>query len=330
MTILADYARLGSEVSSISKRGGKLEGHAKDPITCGLSMDELLGEGYFGRTDGHVLCFGAGGAGMAAALHLIDKKTAEDRPKQFTVVDISQSRLDHMRATVAKLQTDISFKYIKNSDPTANDAIMGKLPAGSVVINATGMGKDRPGSPVTDAGQFPLNGVAWEFNYRGELDFMHQALAQREARQLVVEDGWRYFLHGWTQVIAQVLDVEISAETLNHLGEIASFVRPQREGIQDTSSIEEEQKKAPQFLVQQELVSVGLAALDPVAKAYLIGGAESEATILRNRAAIERRALRPPRIGQCQFVKYRSESNQTYLEDADFSCTDWGFASFPC
>ena len=49
----------------------------------------------------------------------------------------------------------------------------------------------------------------------------------------------------------------------------------------------------PEFVVQQEIVAAGLAALDPIAKAYLIGGAESEATILRNRAAIERRALRP-------------------------------------
>ncbi len=49
----------------------------------------------------------------------------------------------------------------------------------------------------------------------------------------------------------------------------------------------------PDFVVQQEIVAAGLAALDPIAKDYLIGGAESEATILRNRAAIERRALRP-------------------------------------
>ena len=30
------------------------------------------------------------------------------------------------------------------------------------------------------------------------LFFMHQALAQREKRNLTVEDGWVYFLHGWT------------------------------------------------------------------------------------------------------------------------------------
>lgn len=57
--------------------------------------------------------------------------------------------------------------------------------------------------------------------------------------------------------------------------------------------LEDEEKSDREFVVQQELVEAGLAALDPVAKAYLIGGAESEATILRNRAAIERRALRP-------------------------------------
>ena len=47
------------------------------------------------------------------------------------------------------------------------------------------------------------------------------------------------------------------------------------------------------FVVQQEIIAAGLAALDPEAKDYLIGGAETEATIVRNRAAIERRSLRP-------------------------------------
>ena len=56
----------------------------------------------------------------------------------------------------------------------------GPLPPASLVINATGMGKDLPGSPITDRGLFPMRGIAWELNYRGELQFLHQALAQRE------------------------------------------------------------------------------------------------------------------------------------------------------
>jgi shikimate 5-dehydrogenase len=59
--------------------------------------------------------------------------------------------------------------------------------------------KDLPGSPITDQGLFPVNEIVWELNYRGELGFMYQARAQSETRKIRVEDGWLYFLHGWTQ-----------------------------------------------------------------------------------------------------------------------------------
>ena len=52
-------------------------------------------------------------------------------------------------------------------------------------------------------------------------------------------------------------------------------------------------ESAQSFVVLHELIEAGLAALDPVARDYLVGGAESEATILRNRVAIDRRAFRP-------------------------------------
>ena len=102
---------------------------------------------------------------------------------------------------------------------------MSRLPEYSIVINATGMGKDTPGSPITDEGIFPRNGIAWEFNYRGELDFMHQALAQVESRNLRVEDGWIYFLHGWSQVVAEVLQITLTEELFNKLNDAASSVR---------------------------------------------------------------------------------------------------------
>ena len=53
-----------------------------------------------------------------------------------------------------------------------------------MVVNATGLGKDAPGSPITDAARFPENGSAWEFNYRGDLVFLDQANAQKEALNL--------------------------------------------------------------------------------------------------------------------------------------------------
>jgi shikimate 5-dehydrogenase len=219
------YANVCAEISSISKRGTRLEGHAKDPITAGLSMDAIVGDDYFARTGGDVLCFGAGGSGLATLLHLINKPNKGDRPARFIAVNRSLGKLEHMRDMVAQYNTDIEIEYVQNVDPAVNDALMAALPERSIVINATGMGKDTPGSPVTDAGLFPRDGIAWEFNYRGELDFMHQALRQVESRNVRVEDGWVYFVHGWTQVIAQVLDVNIDAALFQELADVAASVR---------------------------------------------------------------------------------------------------------
>jgi hypothetical protein len=54
---------------------------------------------------------------------------------------------------------------------------------------------------------------------------MHQALRQAEALHLRVEDGWVYFLHGWTQVIAQVLHIELTDKLFARLAEVASITR---------------------------------------------------------------------------------------------------------
>jgi shikimate 5-dehydrogenase len=218
------YAEVTHEISSISKLDGRLEGHAKDPISAGLTLDAIIGPNYFGRTAGQVLIFGAGGSAVATLLHLMNKKDKGDRPDRVIVVNRSQPRLDHLHQMVETRETDIQVEYILNGDPKRNDAIMESLPPASVIINATGMGKDTPGSPITDAGLFPQNGVAWEFNYRGELDFMHQALRQIESRQVKVEDGWVYFLYGWTQVVAQVLHHPIEGELFQRLAQVAEIV----------------------------------------------------------------------------------------------------------
>jgi shikimate 5-dehydrogenase len=223
---LDSSARLTGEVSCISRRNGRLWGHAKDPLTSGLSLDAITGADYFGRTGGHVLCFGAGGSGKAISLHLIDKPNPADRPRRMIITNRSPERLSHLRAMVESLETDIAFETIQNADPARNDELMESLPEGSIVINATGMGKDTPGSPVTDAGLFPRHGIAWEINYRGELDFWHQAAAQRESRDVTAADGWLYFLHGWTQVIAEVLHIDLDEPTFDRLAALAVELRP--------------------------------------------------------------------------------------------------------
>ncbi len=219
------YAVTTAEISCISKVDGQLLGHAKDPITAGLSLEAIVDPGYFGKTSGHVLCLGAGGSAVATLLYLINKEDPSDRPEKFIAVNRSPGKLDHMREMVANYDTDIEVEYVHNSDPQVNDQIMASLPRHSIVINATGMGKDTPGSPITDQGIFPEKGIAWEFNYRGELDFMHQALRQVESRKLRVEDGWIYFLHGWSQVIAEALHIDLTPALFDELDKAASTVR---------------------------------------------------------------------------------------------------------
>ncbi|MEF9988058.1 MAG: shikimate dehydrogenase, partial [Christensenella sp.] len=116
----------------------------------------------------------------------------------------------------------VKCSYYLTPEPGQNDKVMEAMGEGSLIINATGLGKDRPGSPLTDAAQFPQNGLVWEINYRGDLLFMYQAEAQAKAKNLHVEDGWRYFIYGWTQVIAEVFDVKIEGAVLENLDKIAA------------------------------------------------------------------------------------------------------------
>jgi shikimate 5-dehydrogenase len=223
---LHDSAVLTGEISCISKRGEQLWGHAKDPLTSGLSLDAALGEGYFKTNRAQVLSFGAGGSGKAIALHLISNTDPGARPEKVIFVDRIQAKLDNLRVMAESIETDIEFHYIANNDPKINDEIMENLPDGSVVVNATGAGKDFPGSPVTNQGCFPRQGAVWEINYRGELDFWHQAMSQKDRRDLTIEDGWLYFLHGWTQVVAEVLHIDLDADTFNNLADAAKDLRP--------------------------------------------------------------------------------------------------------
>jgi shikimate 5-dehydrogenase len=203
------HARLMAETSCLSKRNGRLICHAKDPISAGLAIDGFLPAGHFARTGAEVFSMGAGGSTIALTWHLMQAARGADRPSRIVVSNRSQPRLDHIRAIHAAMAGDIAVDYILAPTAADNDAILAGLAPGSLVINATGLGKDAPGSPLTAAARFPTNAVVWELNYRGDLVFLDQAKAQEAARALQIEDGWTYFIHGWTQVIAEVFDLAI-------------------------------------------------------------------------------------------------------------------------
>lgn len=207
--VIDPHALLMHETSCLSKRGGKLVCHAKDPISSGLAIDGFLPAGHFAETGAEVLSMGAGGSTIAITWHLMQEKRGDDLPSRIVVTNRSRPRLEELKRIHEAMGARVKVDYVLADRPELNDAAMASLKPGSMVINATGLGKDAPGSPITDAGLFPERAIAWDLNYRGDLVFLDQARRQQARRGLRVEDGWTYFLHGWTQVIAEVFDIVI-------------------------------------------------------------------------------------------------------------------------
>lgn len=221
------YTQIIDEVSSISKRGHKLWGHAKDPISSGLSLEAIVDDGYWRRSGAHLLLLGAGGSSLALTLYLHYKQRDDgDVPSKIVVTNRSQTRLEEMKEVHHKIGLKIPVEYHLAPTTAGNDACVSALPPGSMVVNATGLGKDAPGSPLTDDVVFPENGLVWEFNYRGDLIFLDQANAQKPAKNLTIEDGWLYFIHGWTRVIAEVFhrDIPTRGPEFDQLSDIAANI----------------------------------------------------------------------------------------------------------
>ena len=194
-----DDAKLLGEVSCVVCRGGRLQGQAIDTLTGELSLRTLLrGETFTGEA----LIIGAGGAGLALAVVL----RRHHRPARVILTDVSSDRLREIGCVV-----DAERMAIRA--PSDHDRLIASLSPGCLTVNATGLGKDRPGSPVTQGVRFPPRAIAWDFNYRGDLKLLGYA------RQAGVEavDGWEYFLHGWSQIMARVLGFKVTPELFEQM-----------------------------------------------------------------------------------------------------------------
>jgi len=224
---LGPYAARLGEISCISKRGEKLVGKAMDPITSGLALDALVPETHW-RSGAEVLVMGAGGSSLALTVDLLERARAgRPHPERIVVSNRSPGRLDEMRQVHVDIKADTVVEYVLAPDAAENDQLCAGMPPGTLIVNATGLGKDRPGSPLSDRAVFPKRARVWDFNYRGDLRFLEQARLQMEDRELIVEDGWTYFIHGWTRVISEVFDVDIptSGPFFDRLSEVAAQVR---------------------------------------------------------------------------------------------------------
>lgn len=220
-TEIDTWGRLCREISCIVFRDGALLGWAKDPITSRQAYTSLLGEQPWRDAPSDVVCLGAGGAGLALTVAILGDQS---QPRQYVLVDRDPARLAIARAAVAQLPVTATVEYHLTDRAEANDLLVSAARPGSLIVNATGMGKDLVGSPVTENVDFPPGAVAWDINYRGELLFLDIAARQVAARELTVSDGWQYFLHGWSEVISEVFEVPVTDAVFAELKSIAEEI----------------------------------------------------------------------------------------------------------
>ena len=186
---LDGVARACGEVNAVRRTPEGLVGLARDPVSVGRVVDRIWPAG----SGDEVVCLGAGGTAVALGRHLL----VRPRPPSLVFADRRPEAVAHLRAA---LGPGVTMRV----GPGPWDQLVAGARPGALVVNATGMGKDTPGSPLAPAAAFPPEAVVWELNYRGDLPL----LAQARAQHVRVHDGWSLFCQGWAAALAAVLDLD--------------------------------------------------------------------------------------------------------------------------
>jgi shikimate 5-dehydrogenase len=223
------------EINAVAT-GATLAGYARDALSLGRILPALIRSTGAGTMhDLHVLCLGAGGAATALllALHLdtgpdqdagASPRPREDPPATVTFADVDPGALADLRSVADRAGIGMSrLSFLSVREPADNDALVAGLPSPALVINATGLGKDAPGSPVTDRARFGPATLAWDLNYRGDLTYLRQAAASGAD----TVDGWDYFVAGWAGGLTAIAETPFTADLLTGFALAAAPYHPQ-------------------------------------------------------------------------------------------------------
>jgi shikimate 5-dehydrogenase len=217
--------------------GSALAGYARDALSLARVLPGLVrSAGAATLRDLHVLCLGAGGAATALllALHLdtdcggdgaASPRARADQPARVAFTDVDPRALADLRSVADRAGIATSrLSFVRVREPDDSDALVAGLPSPALVINATGLGKDAAGSPLTDAAPFGQAALAWDLNYRGDLVFLRQAAAAGAATM----DGWDYFVAGWAGGLTAIAETPFTDDLLARFAQVAAPHRPAR------------------------------------------------------------------------------------------------------
>ncbi len=215
-----ENALLLGEVSCISKSKDKLFAFAKDPVASGMALNKFIADDHFLNTGAEVLILGAGGSALAITTYLLSGARHDGFPSRIIIANRSPERLDEARKIFSKYLKDANIVFEIVPEQVTTDKLLEQLTPFSIIINATGLGKDRQGSPLTEKAVFPENAYVWDFNYRGDLLFLRQAYLQQD-KHIHIEDGWIYFVHNWLICLEEVFNITITSDMYDACFELA-------------------------------------------------------------------------------------------------------------
>ncbi len=206
-----------SEIGVIFKRDGELCGGVSDVRSGGHILREILSVRQWIEGDGSAIVMGGGGAGLAAAWNLAVQGIGGSR--RVVLVEADPARLETVRNVTGSWPTRCPLSAVSSEKV---GGLLESAGRGCLVVNATGLGKDRPGSPLPAGILFPAESIIWEFNYRGSLDFWREANRQAAGSGLSVHDGFEYFASGWSVVMSRVAGCAWTPDVYSRFLQIAT------------------------------------------------------------------------------------------------------------
>ncbi|MGO1538821.1 MAG: hypothetical protein ACTHZ9_10660 [Leucobacter sp.] len=221
------------EINSLDTRDGRIAAYARDAQSLDIVLDTTGTEEP--RPERSMVCIGAGGSAIALMLAMgldIPATIAGGAPQRppagrrrghLTILGRREAALSEIADVRDRAAIDPDqVQLVLAPSPEAVAAVVTDCTPGTVVANATGLGKFEPGSPLPGPDAFPADVLAWDFNYRGPLTFLEQG---REAGA-ATEDGWDYFLAGWAAGLTAVSGVELTPELFERFREVSGEFRP--------------------------------------------------------------------------------------------------------
>ena len=208
-SIDADADSLG-EIGAIATFGGKMVGFSPDMPALACILPEIFDNSNWQHGSREVVILGAGGAGRAVAL--ASAQCVASVVSRITLTELVDAVSAEAARRLKMLFRNQRSLKLTIRDVHENDELVHESGPGSLIVNATGMGKDVDGSPVTGDVLFPQGSIVWDLNYRGKLEFLNLARSQRKSQDLTVLDGWDYFVRNWFACLTRLAHIPQSDE----------------------------------------------------------------------------------------------------------------------